>query len=121
MRRGAFLASVSVPRRVDSWTRAYSTRVESSQTRLAGRNSVVTKLHVGNVSRASSTVTVGSQRGRVKGIEGGCSGGRIGRRAGWSRATLKSLGCARDNVAEKAGMLGLRGGGWRQPGAGCTG
>lgn len=49
--------------------RAYSASVESSQTRLAGRNSVVTELHVGNVSRASSTVTVASQRGRVKGIE----------------------------------------------------
>lgn len=53
--------------------RAYSADVESSQTRLAGRNSVVTELYVGNVSRASSTVTVASQRGRVKGIEGGRS------------------------------------------------
>lgn len=34
---------------------------------------MVTELHVGNVSRASSTVTVASQRGRVKGIEGGRS------------------------------------------------
>lgn len=67
--RRAFLA---IPSFSSIHGRAYSTDVESSQTRLAGRNSVVTELHVGNVSRASSTVTaVASQRGRVKGTEEG--------------------------------------------------
>ena len=69
--------------------------VESSQTRLAGRNSVVTELYVGNVSRASSTVTVASQRGRVKGIEGGRVRGRIGRQEWKSRDAKKPRSSAK--------------------------
>lgn len=52
---------------------------------------MVTELYVGNVSRASSTVTVASQRGRVKGIEGGRSREDWAMRGG-SRVMLKSLG-----------------------------
>lgn len=96
--RRAFLA---IPSFSSIHGRAYSTDVESSQTRLAGRNSVVTELHVGNVSRASSTVTVASQRGRVKGTEEGPFS-VVDRAEAEGGFSLKSLGYARNNVVEKA-------------------